>query len=193
MLLQIANYADDNSPFSAAQSIPQVIDNLEADAKNLLLWIKYNGLKANPDKFHLILSDTDQNLSIKVDKYDINNSLHEKLLGVTVDNKLTFKAHVSELCTIASQKLHALSRISNYMNFMQRKIIMNTYILAQFGYCLLVWMFYSRGLNNRISKIHKRALRIVYKDDKSSFETLLAKDKSFTIHERAIQKLCVEL
>ena len=193
LLLQIANYADDNSPFCTAQSIPQVINNLEADANNLLSWIKYNGLKANPDKFHLILSDIDQSISMKVDKFDISNSLHEELLGITVDNKLNFKAHVTELCTIASQKLHALSRVSYYMDFIQRKIIMNSYILAQFGYCLLVWMFYSRGLNNRINKIHKRALRIVYRDDKSSFETLLEKDKSFTIHERAIQKLCIEL
>ena len=55
ILLEIANYADDNSPFSVADSIPQVISNLGEDARNLLNWIKYNGLKANPDKFHLLL------------------------------------------------------------------------------------------------------------------------------------------
>ena len=64
VLLEIANYADDNSPFSVAQSVPHVIDNLETDVKNLLSWIKYNGLKANPDKFHLLLSDTDETLSM---------------------------------------------------------------------------------------------------------------------------------
>ena len=36
VLLQIANYADDNSPFCTAETIPHVINNLEADAKNLL-------------------------------------------------------------------------------------------------------------------------------------------------------------
>ena len=39
ILLEIANYADDNSPFSIADSIPQVISNLGEDAKNLLNWI----------------------------------------------------------------------------------------------------------------------------------------------------------
>ena len=33
ILLDIANYADDNSPFCTAPTIPQVIENLEADAK----------------------------------------------------------------------------------------------------------------------------------------------------------------
>ena len=58
--LDIANYADDNSPFSCASTIPAVISQLENDAVILLNWIRINGLKANPDKFHLLLSDTSQ-------------------------------------------------------------------------------------------------------------------------------------
>ena len=54
VLFDIGKYADDNSPFSVAQTIPTVISNLEAEAKNLLSWIKYNGMSANPDKFHLV-------------------------------------------------------------------------------------------------------------------------------------------
>ena len=67
MLLAIINYADDNTPFTSAPSIPNVIQNLEEDSKNLLNWIRYNGLKANPDKFHLLLSEPDKSLSIKID------------------------------------------------------------------------------------------------------------------------------
>ena len=70
---------------------------------------------------------------------------------------------------------------------------MHCWILSQFGYCPLVWMFHSRELNNRINRIHKRSLRIVYQDYKSSFETLLEKDHAFTIHERNIQTLGTEL
>ena len=38
-------------------------------------------LRANPDKFHLLLSSSDENISINIDKYQIDNSQHEKLLG----------------------------------------------------------------------------------------------------------------
>ena len=62
---------------------------------------------------------------------------------------------------------------------------------SQFGYCPLVWMFHSRKLNNRINGIHERSLRIVYQDHKSSFELFLL--KSFTLHERNIQALGIEL
>ena len=54
-------------------------------------------------------------------------------------------------------------------------------------------MFHSRTLNRRINKLHERALRITYKDDDSSFNELLVKDETFTVHERNIQKLAIEL
>ena len=56
-----------------------------------------------------------------------------------------------------------------------------------------MWMMHSRSLNNRINRIHERALRLVYKDEVSSFSKLLDKDKLFTIHERNIQTLAIEL
>ena len=54
-------------------------------------------------------------------------------------------------------------------------------------------MFHSRKLNHRINKIHKYALKIVYNDHQCTFEELLERDNSFTIHERNIQKLAIEM
>ena len=173
MSLAIINYADDNTPLASAPTIPCVIQNLEEDSKNLLNWIRYNGLKANPDKFHALLSDIDESLSMEIDGFDIFNSLYQKLLGIKFDCKMSFKVYVSDLCSIASQKLHALSRISIYMTMKQKKTIMTLFILSQFGYCPLVWMFQSRQLNNRINNIHARALRLIYQDSQSSFDHLL--------------------
>ena len=49
-------------------------------------------------------------------------------------------------------------------------------------------MFYSRGLNNKLNRIHERALRITYKD-----KELLEKDNSVSMHHRNIQKLAIEI
>ena len=53
-------------------------------------------------------------------------------------------------------------------------------------------MFHSRKINNRINRIHERALRLVYQNN-STFEELLAKDESYSIHHRNIQTLGIEL
>ena len=63
------------------------------------------------------------------------------------------------------------------------------FIKSKFSYTPVVWMFHNRKLNNHINRIHERALRIIYQDDNSTFEELLAKDGSFKIHDRNLQGL----
>ena len=54
-------------------------------------------------------------------------------------------------------------------------------------------MPHSRKLNERINHIHERALGIVYKDFKSSFQELLIENNSWNIHHRNLQKLVTEI
>ena len=41
---------------------------------------------------------------------------------------------------------------------------MEAFIISQFSYCPLMWMFHSRNIENRVNKTHERALRLVYDD-----------------------------
>ena len=75
----------------------------------------------------------------------------------------------------------------------KRRIVMKTFIESHFNYCPLIWMFDSRTINNKINRLDERALRIVYSDFKSSFEGLLMQDNSFSVHERNIQSLAIEI
>ena len=54
-------------------------------------------------------------------------------------------------------------------------------------------MFHSRGLNNKMNSLHERALRITYGDRSSSFEDLLKKDDSVSIHHRNLEALAPEI
>ena len=70
---------------------------------------------------------------------------------------------------------------------------MNSFIQSQYGYCVEVWMFTSRTLNDKINGIHKRALQSLYLDYSSNFAELLEKDKCITIHQRNIQLVAIEM
>ena len=48
-------------------------------------------------------------------------------------------------------------------------------------------------MNNRINKIHERALRLVYKDNKLTFNDLLDLDNSVTIYQRILQIIATEI
>ena len=137
-------------------------------------------MKANADKCHLLVTrDTD--VTGKIGEFDVKNGREEKLLGVKIDKKLSFENHVSSLCKKASQKLHALARVINFIDLAKGKSLMNAFITSQLNYCPLIWMFHSRKLNNRINKIQERALRLVYRDSKLTFDDLLKLDNSVTI------------
>ena len=70
---------------------------------------------------------------------------------------------------------------------------MDSFINAQFSYCLLILMFHDRYLNTKVNKTHERALRIVYKDTHADYETLLKLDKAVSIHQRNLQYLMIEI
>ena len=119
--------------------------------------------------------------------------MKQELLGITIDSNLSFEEHLNNICKKASQKLNALARISSYMDIQKRRAIMKSFITTQFSYCTLVWMFHSRKLNNKINTIHERALRIAYCDKHSTFQQLLEKDNSVSIHHRNLQVLATEM
>ena len=166
-----------------------VLNNLKLQANILDKWFKDNYMKANPGKYHLLLSATEETNTLNIEDICINSSKCEKLLGINSDSNLTFETHVESLCKKASQKLNALLRVTWSLNFDQGKLLLNAFITSHFSYAPVVWMFHSRKLNNRINKIHERALRLVYKDYTSYFDDLLAKDNSFKIHQRNLQKV----
>ena len=57
----------------------------------------------------------------------------------------------------------------------------------------LSYKVHFRNINNQINKLYERALRLAYNNKSSSFQELLKRDKSLTIHERNIQVLSKEI
>ena len=79
------------------------------------------------------------------------------------------------------------------MSISKRHILMNAFLKLQFNYCLLVWMCHSRINNTKANRLHARCLRITFNYKTSSFENLLEKDGSVSIHSRNFQVLATEM
>ena len=138
----IANFTDDNTPFTSANNIDDLIDSLEKASSSLFKWFKDNLFKGNPDKCHLLVS-TNEKIKINIGDFSIENSDCEKLLGVKIDNKLTFDYHVSDMCKKANRKTNALARIAPFININKRRALMNSFFRSQFNYFPLIWMYHS--------------------------------------------------
>ena len=143
------------------------MNNLETTTEKMFEWFSFNNLKANASKHHLFLSPY-QPVPINTKGPITENSNCEKLLGIYINSNFSFEYHINRICYKTIQKLHALPRIVKYISEDKKHVLFKSFIISQFNYCPIVWMCRCRGLNN----IHERALRIVFQDKKSSFETL---------------------
>ena len=103
-----------------------LFSRLEIDSAHPIKWFSDNYMKLNEDKCHLLTlgNMSDDSVSVKIGSSTIANSTEEKLLGVTLDSKLTFEQHVSNLYKKVSNKLYALSRIAHYMDQAKLKMLM---------------------------------------------------------------------
>ena len=127
-------------------------------------------MKLDEDKCQFIIFGANkERVTMHVGEAQMEESDDGKLPDITLDKKLSCKRHVQTLCKKASEKLLPRTRTSIYVEPEKLKLLIKIFVIFQFSYCLLIWMFHDRNLSNRINKIHERALRITYKDIVSSF------------------------
>ena len=189
---KIANYTDDSTTYTSEENIESLLKTLQEETSMVLKWFNVNEMKSNDDKCHLIVANHDD-ISITLGNECLEAEDTVELLGIKIDKNLNFNEHISDLLRKGNQKLHALARISKYLNQDKLKIIMKTFIQSQFNCSPLTWMLHSRILNNKINKLQERALRLVYKNENLSFQDLLELDNSVTVHQKNLQELATEM
>ena len=100
---------------------------------------------------------------------------------------------MSEICKKTRRKVCALARVTSSMSLSKNRTVINAFFNSQFNYCLLIWMCHSSENSNKINRLHGRCFIIIYNDKRSSFNALLEKDDSVSIHERNIKILVTEM
>ena len=151
----------------------------------------------NPEKIQAIIIDRKNQKNnpqkLTIDKKVITSSENVTLLGLEVDRKLNFDELIFKLCNTSVGQLNALCRIGHLIGFEERKILINSFIYANFNYCLLAWHFSSKNSINKIENIQKRALRFLRNDYSSDYEILSKKTNKCTIEVKRLRLLTLEM
>ena len=153
------NFADDNILRYWGETTESVIKNLESDLKIVLKWFGKNQIMANPGKFQCMLLGKHKPLKIEIEGFQLESAKSVNLLGITIDYNLTFDTHVSTICKTAS-RIRRLSSIRNALDKKLAKLLCNSFILSQFNYCSIIWMFYSKTSYKKSEQIQKGGLGI---------------------------------
>ena len=153
-------------------------------------------MQANPKKFQFMLLSSCNidvgNMCLYVGDTLLYPEPCAKVLGVTIDRCLTFSNHVSNLCQEAAKQLHALARISRYLDEKSRIIIYNSFVKSNFDFCPLVWNFCGKVNSGKIEKVQERALRIIHQDYDATYSDLLQAANAPSLTVRRIRMLLYE-
>ncbi|KAL9964216.1 hypothetical protein ACROYT_G027827 [Oculina patagonica] len=189
------NYADDTK-IHTSDPKPQVVEeDINRDLANTLHWFQQNGMKANPEKYQaLVLVNSDYDMNIKCVDKRIPISKEIKLLGVTLDNRLKFDAHIADICRKVGGQVNALNRLKNILPCKTKEALYRAFIFPYFTYCSQVWHHCGTRNANKLEKVNERALRLIYKDNSTSYQTLLEWiGLNNTLETRRIQDMLITI
>ena len=186
-------FADDATLSSSDSSILNLTNSLNSDLENFMSWCTKNDMKVNVPKTKAMLISTRYKVNqimaspptLKIGNETIDISTNEKLLGIHVDNVLSWSTQIESTIKKCNTLLYLLSRIKCYLSIPVRKMFFNAYILPHIDYCCTIWGNTNSELLDSIVKFQKRAARcILDKDFDSPSEEMFAELKWMKFPER---------
>ena len=155
---------------------------------NGLIRTKCKEIPANTQLLYLAIYElVHQDLYAKNTVIPLNEKVD--LLGVTIDKKLKFDAHVAKICRGVSQQVAVLKRMKKMLPVETRMKLYQSFIVPHFNYCAETWNFCSKGATTKLEKLNERALRFVYRDYSSSYEMLLKQSGYQTLLNQRLAKI----
>ena len=105
---------------------------------------------ANPEKFQAIVvqhnKSINENYTLKVNNIETKSKNSVKLLGIGIVNKLLFDKYIVSLCKKAANQLHAICRLQNQKDKMEKQVLVPCIAYSYFNYSPLLGHFCSKKL-----------------------------------------------
>ena len=116
--VQITNYADDITITSSHKNIQTAQDQVQPYLQDIYNWTQDNDLQLNPDKSTSTLFTSDPaeyntQLQLRMNNTLIPTVKHPKILGLTLDPKLTYSTHTKQLTNNAKKSLNVLKALTS--------------------------------------------------------------------------------
>ena len=165
-------FADDATFHANGKKKSEVEPKLHTDGNNSKSWAKHHKMQIHYDKTSCMTlgsrhrtQNEASKLDITIDGNELKQVDKQKLLGVYIDENLLWTAHIDYLCSTISTKISLLKQLSRYVPVKVQKLFYQGYILPLIDYGSNTWGSTSKLNIERLSKLQKRAARIILKAD----------------------------
>ena len=170
-------YADGATVHTNDKTLDTVECKLQGELGNAKHWSKQNKLLLNYNKTTcMALGTRMRKLNLQVDNVCIQNVSTQKLLGIHLDEHLTWTAHLDYLCSSISNKISLLRQLAEYVPTDVQKRFYQGYIFPLIDYSSITWGTTSNANIERLSKLQKRAARIILRADFDTPSSLMFRE-----------------
>ena len=191
---QLYNYADDNSVLVQAKQKDDVVKKLKDNAGIIVNWCSENQMAANPAKFQVMIGEEKSPSQIDLDEItSISSEPQVKLLGIYLDNFMNFNYHVTHLLQKASRQLNCLKRTAYPLKSDLRLLLYKSFVYSNFNYCPVVWHHCGQTNTKKLEKLQYRALKFVFNDYVSDYESLLERAQMPTLSVYRLRSFAIEV
>jgi hypothetical protein len=168
---------------------------MQKDTITSVKWFQNNSMGANSEKFQAVILGRQGGISAPLSFQDneIISSNFIKVLGITLDDKLNFDIHVTNICRQAARQINALKRLCKYLNTDRRLLVYRSFISSNFSYCPVTWIFCGKKNGQKLEKIQERALRFVFSDSSTSYDALLKRANILPLSLHRLRFLAIEI
>jgi hypothetical protein len=158
-------YADDTTLYCKARTIGEAERCLQENLTLLSKWLDKNKLIVNAAKSNIVIIGTKTKISDFVLSVSLNDACLEqtnviKLLGLYVDNTLSWDMHVNNLLNSLSPKVGLLHRLSTFLPKSHLVQIYTALIQSNFDYALSIWGNSFNSVIMPLQRIQNRCARI---------------------------------
>jgi len=164
--LNLIHFADDTTAFAAHSEIATLVGESNSQLDKIEDWLCANRLSLNIAKTScMFISDSRTALEqlpvVRIGNGIVKEVQNTKFLGVILDNKINFSAHVDQLCKKLSRSVGILNRLSDLAPLRVKLNIYNSLIFSQLIYGIVVWGRSNVTNVQRIDKLLTKARKII--------------------------------
>ena len=141
----VSMYADDSTLYMSATTATEMTATLNKELQLVSEWVARNKLVLNISKTKSIVFGTNQSLNPKsqlnliINNVEIEQVEVTKLIGVTLDCKLSWSKHIDTTVARIGRSTSIIMRCSTFLTALSTRQVLQGVVLWHLDYCSVVW------------------------------------------------------
>ena len=152
-------YADDANIIITGANMDEIQVKVSELASNLLNWVQCNGLALNLKKtYYMVFTNRRINtdIELRINNIVIKRVTETRFLGVLIDEKLTWKSHISAMRAKMSRYVGIMYKLKGILPLKVRLQIYHSFVQSHLNYCSLVWGFSAKANIEKLFSSQKK-------------------------------------